>query len=99
MNYLSSQYLSFKEFIEKDRLKNEATHWVMYTNKDYFDSYGCPPPRNMMSFINKGFYSEYHIQSKDSYCAAYCLFVVSLKYSWLQKCSTKFLLPKKLNSK
>ena len=25
MNYLSSQYLSFKEFVEKYRLKNEAT--------------------------------------------------------------------------
>ena len=25
MNYLSCQYLSFKEFVEKYRLKNEAT--------------------------------------------------------------------------
>ena len=89
MNYLSCQYLSFKEFVEKYRLKNEATsnvkikeildtlsafgilklnstgiymgnykfttiigiitlrptegtHWVMFVNEFYFDSYGCP---------------------------------------------------------
>ena len=27
-----------------------GTHWVMYTNKYYFDSYGCPPPLNIMNF-------------------------------------------------
>ena len=78
-------YLSFKEFVEKYGLKNEATsnvkikeiqklmnitecgiymrddkfttpsgivnlhptkgtHWVMFVNEFYFDSYGCPPP-------------------------------------------------------
>ena len=77
-------YLSFKDFVEKYGLKNEATsnvkikeilklmnitecgiymrddkfnttsgivnlhpikgtHWVMFTNQNYFDSYGCPP--------------------------------------------------------
>ena len=119
MNYLSCQYLSFKEFVEKYRLKNEATstikmeeilalmnisecgiymrddkfttpsgivnlhpsvgtHCLMYTNKYYLDSYGCPPPLNIMSFLNNGFYSEYQIQSNDSYCAAYCLYVLYL---------------------
>ena len=77
-------YLSFKDFVEKYGIKNEATsnvkikeilnelnipcgiymrddkfnttsgivnlhpsvgtHWVMFTNQNYFDSYGCPPP-------------------------------------------------------
>ena len=87
--------LSFKEFVEKYGLKNEATsnikikeilklmnitecgiymrddkfttpsgivilqpsvgtHWVMYTNKYYFDSYGYPPPTNMLNHIKKG---------------------------------------------
>ena len=119
MNYLSCQYLSIKEFVEKYRLKNEATsniktkeiltltnitecgiymrddkfkteygivnlhptkgtRLVMYTNKYYFDSYGCPHPLNIMSFINKGFYWEHQIQSNDSYCAAYCLYVLYL---------------------
>ena len=119
MNYLSCQYLSFKDFVEKYRLKNEATsdikikeilklmnitecgiymrddkfttpagivnlhpsvgtHWVMYTNEYYFDSYGCPPPLNIVSFLNNGFYSEYQIQKNDSYFSAYCLYVLYL---------------------
>ena len=56
----------------------KGTHWVMYTNKNYFDSYGCAPPPNIVSFINNGFYSEYRIQTDDSYCAAYCLYVLYL---------------------
>ena len=111
-------YLSFKEFVEKYRLKNEATsnvkikeilqvlkvpcgiymrddkfntpsgivklhpsvgtHWVLYIHKYYFDSYGCPPPLNIMKQIKNGFYSEYQIQKNDSYCAAYCLYVLYL---------------------
>ena len=115
-------YLSFKEVVEKYRLKNEATsnvkikeilqilnipcaiymrddkfttdsgivnlhpsvgtHWVLYTNNYYFDSYGCPPPLNIMSFIKSGIYSEYQIQERfqknDSYCAAYCLYTLYL---------------------
>ena len=51
----------------------KGTHWVMFVNEFYFDSYGCSPPLNIMSFINNGFYSEYQIQNNDSFCAAYCL--------------------------
>ena len=116
-------YMSFKEFVDKYGLKNEATsnikikevpnkltisagnymrddkftttsgivnvhptkgtHWVMFTNQNYFDSYGCPPPTNIERFlilnhINEGIYSEYQIQTDDSYCAAYCLYVLYL---------------------
>ena len=111
-------YLSFKEFVNKYGLKNEATsnveikeilklmntscgiymrddkfnttsgivnlhptkgtHWVMFTNQNYFDSYGCPPPLNITKQINKGIFSEYQIQKDDSYCAAYCLYVLYL---------------------
>ena len=122
MNYLSCQYLSFKEFVEKYRLKNEATsnvnikeildkltirvasptgiymrddkfttdsgivnlqptkgtHWVMFVNEFYFDSYGCPP--NLLNHIRKSIYSEYQIQTDDSYCAAYCLYVLYLTH-------------------
>ena len=119
MNCLSCQYLSFKEFVEKYRLTNEATsnvkikeildilklnstriymrddkfttssgivnthptkgtHWFMFVNEFYFDSHGGPPPTNILNHIKKGIYSEYHIQKKDSYCAAYCLYVLYL---------------------
>ena len=98
-------YLSFKEFVEKYGLKNEATsnvkikkipdilklnsfgiymrdakfrtdsgivnlhptkgtHFVMFVTEFYFDSYGCPPPTNILNQIKKGIYSEYQIQKK-----------------------------------
>ena len=50
----------------------------MFVNEFYFDSYGCPPPPNIMRFNNNGFYSEYQIHKNDSYCAAYCLYVLYL---------------------
>ena len=56
----------------------KGTHWVMFVDEYYFDSYGRPPPLNIMSFIKNGFHSEYQIQSNDSYCAAYCLYVLYL---------------------
>ena len=117
-------YLSFKEFVNKYGIKNEATsnveikeilklmntscgiymrddkfittsgivnlhptkgtHWVMFINEYYFDSYGCPPPLNITKQINtrsafgNGIYSEYQIQKDDSYCAAFCLYVLYL---------------------
>ena len=51
----------------------KGTHWVMFTseapsvqsasgtNQNYFDSYGCPPPTNIINHIEKGIYSEYQI--------------------------------------
>ena len=56
----------------------KGTHWVMYKNQNYFDSYGCPPPTNILNHIKNGIYSEYQIQTNDSYCAAYCLYVLYL---------------------
>ena len=88
------KYLSFKEFVEKYGLKNEATSnvkikeilntlklnstgiymrdakfttdsgivnlhptkgtpWVMFSDKFYFDSYGCPPPTSILNHIKK----------------------------------------------
>ena len=55
-----------------------GTHWVLYTNKFHSDSYGCPPPTNILNHLKKGIYSEYQIQKNDSYCAAYCLNVLYL---------------------
>ena len=112
-----SVYLSFKEFVGKYGLKNEATsnikvreildilklnsteiymrddklstksgivnlhptkgtHWVMFSNQTYFDSYGCPPPINIMKQTKNCLYSEYQFQKNDSYCAAYCLYIL-----------------------
>ena len=56
----------------------KGTHWVMFTNQNFSDSYGCPPPINLIKQINGGIYSEYQIQKDDSYCAAYCFYVLYL---------------------
>ena len=60
----------------------KGTHWVMFVTEFSFDSYGCPPPTNILNHIKKGIYSEYQIQEllqkNDSYYAAYCLYVLYL---------------------
>ena len=110
--------LSFKEIVDKNGLKDEATsnikrkefldkltiavgiymrddkftttagivnlhptkgtHWVMFSGKFYFDSFGCLQLVYLIT-IKKGIYSEYQIQKNDSYCAAYCLYVLYLR--------------------
>ena len=65
---------------------SKGTHWVCYLNENYFDSYGCSPPRKLSRFIIKQYglclYSEYKIQGltnkRDSYCASYCLYILYL---------------------
>ena len=48
----------------------KETHWVMFPNRNHFDSYGFAPPVNTENQISGGIYSEYQIQKNDSYCAA-----------------------------
>ena len=61
---------------------SKGTYWVCYINENYFDSYGCVPPKKLSKFIIKrnGYclYSEYQIQKNDSYCASYCLYIIYL---------------------
>ena len=57
---------------------SKGTHWVMVSDKFYFDSYGCPSATNIPNHINNGLYSEYQFQKNDSYCAAYCLYMFYL---------------------
>ena len=61
---------------------SKGTHWVCYINENYFDSYGCVPPKKLSKFIIKrnGYclYSEYQIQKNDSFCASYCLYIIYL---------------------
>ena len=108
-------YSSFKEFVDKCELKDEATckvkkkeipdelnipagiytrddafttdsgivnslstkgiHWVMFGNDFYFDSYGCPPPVNVVNQIER-YFSEYHFQKNYSHFASYCLYLL-----------------------
>ena len=65
---------------------SKGTHWVCYLNENYFDSYGCSPPKKLSKFVIKRniyfLYSEYKIQGltskRDSYCASYCLYIIYL---------------------
>ena len=61
---------------------SKGTHWVTYINENYFDSYGCAPPKKLSKFIIKRnkycLYSEYQIQKNDSFCASYCLYIIYL---------------------
>ena len=56
----------------------KGIHWVKFSDKFYFDSNGCPTPSNLLNHIDDGIYSEFQIQKKDSYCAAYCLYLLYL---------------------
>ena len=59
---------------------SKGTHWVCYINENYFDSYGCAPPKKRSKFIIKRneycLYSEYQIKKIDSFCASYCLYII-----------------------
>ena len=61
---------------------SKGTHWVCYINENFFDSYGCVPPKKLSKFIIKPngccLYSEYQIQKIDSFCASYCLYIIYL---------------------
>ena len=65
---------------------SKATHWDIYINENYFDSYGCASPQKLSWFNIKRnghcLNSEYKIQSltkeKNCSCAAYCLYIIYL---------------------
>ena len=63
----------------------KGTHWDVYLNQNYFDSYGCSPPQKLSKFIisrnGHCLFSEYKIQgltNERDYCAAFCLDIIYL---------------------
>ena len=61
---------------------SKGSHWVCFINENFFDSYGCSPPKKLSRLIikQKGFclYSEHQIQKNDGFCASYCLYIIFL---------------------
>ena len=65
---------------------SKGTQWVCYINENFFDSYGCSPPKKLSKFNIKRnrrcLYSEYKIQGltnkRDSYCASNVLYILYL---------------------
>ena len=53
---------------------SKGSKWVCYINENYFDSYGCSPPKKLSKFIIKQnvfcLYSENQIKKNDSFCAS-----------------------------
>ena len=50
----------------------------MFVIEFYFDSYGCPPPTDILNHIKKRYLFRISNLKNDSYCAAYCLYVLYL---------------------
>ena len=75
-------YMRDDEFTTPSGIVNlhptKGTHCVMFSDKFYFDPYDCPPPVNIMKQIKNGLYLEYQIQKNDSYCAAFCLYILHI---------------------
>ena len=61
---------------------SKGTHYVVYINETFFDSYGCVLPKKLSKFIIKRnrycLYPEYRIQKNYSFCASYCLYIIFL---------------------
>ena len=63
----------------------KGTHWIANIDENYSDSYGCSPQK-LSKLITKRnghcLYSENRRQGltskRDSYCAAYCLYIIYL---------------------
>lgn len=61
--------------INLDDSKNKGSHWVCVHKNIYFDSYGLPPPLEILKFKPKIKYNKKQIQAMDSdYCGQYCLY-------------------------
>ena len=58
----------------------KGTHWICYVGKDYFDSYRCAPPKNILSYIkskhDKSVLSQYQFHKKNIPCRSYCLYIL-----------------------
>ena len=65
---------------------SKGTHWLVYINEKYFDSYGCAPAQKLRKFVLKRnghcLYCQFKIQGltskRDSFCATYCLYIIYL---------------------
>ena len=56
----------------------KGTHWVMFVNEFYFDFSACPSSTNRLNHFKKVSIQNIKFRKKDSYCAAYCLYVLYL---------------------
>lgn len=62
-----------------DSEDSEGTHWVCYFNKYYFDSYGLPPPLELIDYLKEPIdHNIYKIQPINTVvCGHLCLYVLA----------------------
>ena len=62
---------------------SDGTHWVCYSTVDpgksyYFDSYGLPPPLEIVEYLGDSLeYNIYQIQKSDQICGHLCLYFLN----------------------
>ena len=64
-----------------DHSSNNGTHWTCLFIKNgircYFDSYGLPPPLELIEYCKGGYYNSFRIQEDDEViCGHYCIYVL-----------------------
>ena len=78
---------------------SKGTQWVLYINQFYFDSYGCPPPKNINVLHKVNTINSFTISNpKTRFIMCFILFVytISITINWIQKSCFKFILSNKI---
>ena len=69
--------------INLDNSSGEGTHHTCYwkngSDKYYFDSYGAPPPKELIKYLKRPImYSQYQIQGyNDTNCSEWALYILN----------------------
>ena len=57
---------------------SDGTHWVCYFNHYYFDSYGLPPPLEIVEYLGDNLeYNIYRILKSGQICGHLCLYFLN----------------------
>ena len=64
--------------VNLDSNDSQGTHWVCYYGNNYFDSFGLPPPDEVVKYIpHPIYYNSNEIQDRESViCGHLCLYVL-----------------------
>ena len=57
---------------------SDGTHWVCYYNGYFFDSFGLPPPLEIVEYLGENSeYNIYQIQKSGKICGHLCLYFLN----------------------
>jgi len=81
-DYIKKPLKDGNYIINLDKPNGQGTHWTSFIKKDniiyYFDSFGMPPPTNILIINDKMiYYNIYNIQDiNEKSCGYYCLYFI-----------------------